>query len=375
MREMKAWLMLTSVLAALATVPGDASSQSFRRLYDRGSADLVVDLSIGAESDEDKDALLYSPSELCVDPEGNILIADPLMPCVKKFDKEGRCLWTINSKGEGPGDLLTPTYLALRSDGSIIVYDIGTRRFSVFSRDGRFQNDISCSDLVWGMEVGHDDHVFVEIHAPDFDGRRGGTLVRLLRFTSDFGQSTPIDSTLVKDNIYITEPVMTNIPVPFAPRMLWHPLPSGNLVIARSKDYAIKILSPTLELLVAFERPGKRGEITDSDKEAYFGRMVGNSDGTIKKGAPAFVREKTEFPRYKPYFRELYVDDEGYFLFETYGTVADKAVYDVFDPNGRFVNELVMSELSGVSLLTQGFVYQIDAWGEGPATIKRYRIE
>ena len=372
---MKTWLMLAFALAALAAVPGLTRSESFRRHYDKGSANLVVDLSIGGESGEDEDALLYNPSALCVDREGNILIADPQMPCVKKFDRNGGCLWTIDAKGEGPGDLLMPVQLALRSDGSIIVYDIENRRFSVFSGAGQFRNDVSSSEWVWRIEAARDDRVFVETRAPDFDGSRGGTLVRLLRFTSDFGQSTAIDSALVKDNTYVTEPLFANVPVPFVPRMFWCLLPSGNLVIAQSKDYAVKILSPTFEVLVALQHPGKRIEVTESDKEAYFDGMVSNADGTVKKGAPAFVREKTEFPRYKPYFQQLFVDDEGYFLFETYETVGDKAVYDVFDPKGRFVNQLVMPELSGTSLLTHGFVYEIKAWEEGPSTITRYRME
>jgi len=372
---MKASSMLAAVIAGLAVLPGSGSSKSLRAHYDKGSAALVVDLSIGAEGDQDDDALLYSPSDLCVDREDNILIADPLMPCVKKFDKNGRCLWTVNSKGEGPGDLLAPTHLALRSDGSIIVYDVESHRFSVFSGDGQFQKAVSCSDWVWGVEVARNDDIFVETQVPDFDGRRGGTLVRLLHFSSDFGRSTAVDSTRVKDNIWITDPMPANVPVPFAPKMLWHPLPSGNLVIARAQDYAIKILSPTLDVLAEFKHPGKHVEVTDQDKEAYFARMVGNWDGTMRKGAPAFIREKTEFPRYKPYFTQFYADDEGYLLFRTCEGAAEKTVYDVFDPDGHFVNKFVISYLSGVILFTRGFLFQIEASGEQPPTITRYRIE
>jgi hypothetical protein len=265
--------------------------------------------------------------------------------------------------------------LALRSDGSVIIYDVGSHRFSVFAGDGQFQRDVSCSDVVWGMEVGRNDDLFVETHLADFDGRRGGALVRLLRFSPDLERTTAIDSSLVKDNIWITDPMPVNVPVPFPPRILWCPLPSGNLVIARSKDYAITILSPTLEVLASFEHPGKHVEVTDSDKEAFFARMVGNWDGMLKKGAPTFIRERTEFPRYKPYFSQVYVDDEGYFLFRTFETLADKTVYEVFDPDGRFVNRLLMPRLSGAFVLTGGFVYQVDASGEGPAPITRYKLE
>jgi hypothetical protein len=201
----KAWLMFALVIGSLATFPARSSAQSLRPLYDKGTATLVVDLCIGAESDEDKDALLYAPTEICVDKQGSILVTDPRMPSIKKFDRNGRCLWTIGSKGEGPGDIATPTRLAIRSDGSIVVYDIGNRRFSTFAANGKFQNTVDCSDWVWGVEVGRDDDIFVETQAPDFDGRRGGTLIRLVRFSSDFERSTVVDSTVIRTGGFVYE--------------------------------------------------------------------------------------------------------------------------------------------------------------------------
>jgi len=335
----------------------------------------VLDLSIGAESDDDEEEVfLYNPGEICVDRDGSILVIDPLMPSITKFGKDGNLVWTIDSKGQGPEDIKTPTQIAVNRDGSIIVYDIGNRRFCFVTEDGQILKTYDFSDWVWGLETAPDGTIWVETRLADFEGKRGGTLIKLLRYSSTFHTSVVVDSAIVKKNTYITKPVRTNVPVPFAPVVAWDIAPSGNIIIGRSSKYTVTILSPELELLTRVQHPGKHLEVTESDKETHFAGMAYNYGGAIEKGAPTFIRDNTEFPKYKPYFKQMHVDQEGFILFQTYETDIDGVIYDVFDPSGHFVNKLVLPELSGFRVITLGFVYQIETPEDSPATIKRYKV-
>jgi hypothetical protein len=372
--RLKAWLCIALILAGSNSFTDSSATESLRSVYDKGKGALVLDLSIGAETDDDEDVFLYNPTRICVDSDGDILLIDPLMPCISKFDRDGLHVWTIDSKGQGPEDIRTPTRIALAPDGTIIVYDIGNRRFGLISKDGQFLKTFSISDWVWGLNGSPCGDIWVETRLADFDGKRGGTLIRLLRYSSDFESVVVVDSTLIKTNTYISEPVRTNVPVPFAPVMAWDVTPSGNIVIARSSDYSVNILSPTFELITQFRPAGKRIEVTEDDKKSHFDGMTTNTNGTIEKGAPTYIRNNTDFPKYKPYFSEMHVDGEGYILFQTHETKDDGVVYDVFDPNGQFVNKVVLPRLAYSCVMAHGFIYQVETPDDSPATIKRYTI-
>ena len=223
--------------------------------------------------------------------------------------------------------------------------------------------------------MGNNGDVWVQTQLPDFDGRRGGTLIKILRYSPDLIESVVVDSTRIKDNTYVTEPLFANIPVPFAPIMAWAISPAGNLVIARSGDYAVKIFSPKLDVLAQFQHPGKRVSVTEEDKLAHFAQMESNLDGVVKKGAPEFVRENTEFPRFKPYFNRMRVDEDGYILFQTHETATGGVVYDVFEPDGSFLNRVVLPDLGWSCVFRHGFVYQLEQSEDAPARIKRCRIK
>ena len=107
-------------------------------LYPDRKVSFEEELSIGGE-DEDGNIQLYQPGSFVVDQSENIYIADRQDSIIKVFDKSGKSLRNIGSKGEGPGEFTSIGYLGFSPNGSLLIMDVRRRCSSIFTRDGAFQ--------------------------------------------------------------------------------------------------------------------------------------------------------------------------------------------------------------------------------------------
>ncbi len=79
------------------------------------------------------------PTGLCVDTRNRVWVADTHYARVVAFDRDGRELLRFGSAGEGPGQFIFPTDVALDGDGFIYVGEYGGNdRVSKFSPEGRY---------------------------------------------------------------------------------------------------------------------------------------------------------------------------------------------------------------------------------------------
>ena len=58
--------------------------------------------------------------------------------CLYLFNNTGKFIRKIGRTGQGPGEFIGPKHLITGVDGIIYVFDIGTERVSIFSKDGDF---------------------------------------------------------------------------------------------------------------------------------------------------------------------------------------------------------------------------------------------
>jgi hypothetical protein len=80
-----------------------------------------------------------------------------------------------------------------------------------------------------------------------------------------------------------------------------------------------------------------------------------------------------EFPDYYPPFRYLNVDDEGRIFIRTYETDKDNSrIYDVFDPEGRYVAKIVLK--NAPYFWKNRNLYCVIEDTEGYQQVKRYRV-
>src|SRR6266550_2374333 len=76
------------------------------------------------------------PKGICVDGNGNILVADTDNGRIEKFDPTGGFLSTIGTKGSGPGQLGQPNGIAIDGAGHIYVADASNQRVQKLAPDG-----------------------------------------------------------------------------------------------------------------------------------------------------------------------------------------------------------------------------------------------
>lgn len=84
----------------------------------------IVD-SIGVETG-DSDYVFGSIDRVCFGEGGSILVLDRVSCCIRVFDAAGSLLRTVGGQGEGPGEYMNPTDMAVLGDGRVIVCDIFT---------------------------------------------------------------------------------------------------------------------------------------------------------------------------------------------------------------------------------------------------------
>ena len=82
-------------------------------------------------------------TDLAIDNQGNIYALDVLRSTVQVFDANGTYLRSWGARGVNDGEFLTPYGLAVGADGTVVVADTGNHRLQAFSPDGTVL-------VVWG---------------------------------------------------------------------------------------------------------------------------------------------------------------------------------------------------------------------------------
>jgi len=107
-------------------------------------------------------AILFSPSDMAIGNEGEIVVSDARANKIFVFDSVGRVFREIGREGSGPGDLNGPRFIAIEA-GLIKVFEARNSRFQYFSEAGESLKVQPCRfDVGMGMLIfGHRDDVFV----------------------------------------------------------------------------------------------------------------------------------------------------------------------------------------------------------------------
>jgi len=77
-----------------------------------------------------------SPTNIAVDSDGNLIVADTLNDRIEEFDAEGAFIRAFGKNGDGPGDFTRPKGVAVDCDNHIWVADAMANRVQVFAEDG-----------------------------------------------------------------------------------------------------------------------------------------------------------------------------------------------------------------------------------------------
>jgi DNA-binding beta-propeller fold protein YncE len=83
-----------------------------------------------------KEGELFFPTNVAVDPDGNVFVVDTGNARVVKFDSRGEFAMQIGQLGDTPGSFTRPKGIALDKKGNIYVVDSAFENVQLFDRDG-----------------------------------------------------------------------------------------------------------------------------------------------------------------------------------------------------------------------------------------------
>ena len=104
------------------------------------------ELSIGEEGKGDE-YFFADARDIAVDAEGSIYLLDRRQAHIKVFDKNGKYQRTIGSKGQGPGEMSSPSSIQITPQNEIAANDSAARKIHFFSPEGTFLRAVSQKNL------------------------------------------------------------------------------------------------------------------------------------------------------------------------------------------------------------------------------------
>jgi hypothetical protein len=353
-------------------IPDAAAAGSLAEMYRAGTVQLDLSLELGGDEVGDEDAIIFAPSGFALDSAGYIYIAAYKLHCIKKFDPAGHHLLTFGREGEGPGEFFGVGAIAIDRDDRIITHDFQNKRFQTFTNGGAYLASYSMQDQVNGIVAASGGGLYVGTTEFNYMDPTGENTLRLSWMSDDFGRVTTIDSTRIRmwEMVRVGDGVQMAT-LPFRPYQYWAVSPGGNIIVGRSDEYRLDILSPEYEKVGEITRDVEAPAVTERDKTDYLARF--ERDG--RSGLSPAMKDKMDFPGRKPYFDDIVVDWDGNILVRwTERTGNGVAVYDAFDPAGSFIGRVEIEGLSAGAVFRDGFVYTRYRAEDALPTVRRYRI-
>jgi sugar lactone lactonase YvrE len=164
------------------------------------------------------------PTDVGWDPAGNIFVSDGYGNSrVVKYDKNGRFIATVGSKGSEPGQFNLPHTLAVDAKGNVYVGDRSNRRIQVFDNDLTFKAIYDNVGAPWEVCVSPGPHQYLfssnsypdgndstlstvtgEVYKMELDGKIVGKFGKAGKQLGEFSGLHEIDCRN-PDELYISE--------------------------------------------------------------------------------------------------------------------------------------------------------------------------
>ena len=109
----------------------------------------------------------FGPTNVTIDREGNIYVADTLNYRIQVFDPTGKFIRAFGAQGDRPGEFIRPKGIAVDSEGHVYVADAEFNNFQILTPDGQpllavgvLGSDPGQFALIAGLHIDSKDHVY-----------------------------------------------------------------------------------------------------------------------------------------------------------------------------------------------------------------------
>lgn len=346
-------------------------------LYGNVTFDLEEDLSIGNE--EDDNFMFHRPGMPIVDSEGNIFVLDRGNYRIQKYGSNGKYLKSIGRHGQGPGEFERPSYLYLDHSDNIYVGD--GRHIDVFDKNGIFKKTFKSTGYEFHLGITKEGNIFAQI---DFliTPERGTQEIAIINPKGDkiktivsfpIEKSPPLRGAL---NFYVSNPYHPSLYACF--------LNGEYCVYGYSSEYRLFMVTSSGVIACIIENDELGEVFTVKEKDELLDRKMKELKQSRfrSKLSRSEVKRVYKFPKYKPFFNSILIDDKDRIYAKRFHLPTDKdktPIFDLFSKEGYYLYKIKIPLYRlpfNQNSIQKGSVYTREFDREtGCAKIKRYKIK
>lgn len=342
---------------------------------------LVEDLRIGAVDGAGPE-VFGRISGFAVVSDGRIHVLDRSVPEVRVFTPDGAFVTAYGREGGGPGEFANPAGIRTGPDDRVWVIDTGNDRYSIFTADGILAEEerrFSHGNVAPWPGVILEDGRVVDVDFEFIDGAG-------VRTYSLYGADGTLQDTIAMPEYdgpsfsHATEAMLVSADVPFSPDLEHYLDPRGYLWTGISSDY--RIVQQAIDggdTLRIVEKAYAPVPVSAAEKDA----ALANLDWFTRQGGRV---DGSQLPDEHPSYQAFDTDPLGHLWVRPAvprtGEVTPETVYapqapvfDVFDPEGRFLGAVRSPVPLAYPHITATHVYGITVDDLGVQYIVRLRIE
>ena len=371
---------------------------------------LTQEVAIGVEEGADE-YTLGQITEVEVGPGGEIHVFDRQVPVLRMYDSAGRHVRTLGRKGGGPGEYEAANGLGVHRDGRVVLWDAGKASINVYDAAGETSTSwpvpgggsFYTSNALFTDTAGNT-YIRTTIADPPKSGNalqgRVFGVTGLVKWNRD---GTVVDSLMPPPSpiepAYIVAQRKTSTSrnsVPFAPSFAWTFSPLGYFVSARTDRYAIDLGLPDGKV-VRIEREMEPVAV-DADERAD-AELIATAN--MRMTDPTWRWSGPSIPSTKPFIRSILTGDDGRIWVSVArpgervpegerapppsvqtGQVPPRPdpkwrqplVYDVFEPNGRYLGRVAAPAKTNFRAMRGDHVWAVRRDSLDVEQVVRYRL-
>ncbi|HET7461920.1 MAG TPA: hypothetical protein VFJ82_11760 [Longimicrobium sp.] len=334
---------LALVLAACGATADASSTGSRGRVPEWHLPDHPA-VRIGV-AEGDPDYVLYRVAAGVRLDDGRIVVANGGGGELRVYDAAGRFVRRFGREGRGPGEFESLAWVGRLPGDTLVAWDGGLLRWSVFTADGRLVRTVTPRPEPPGMfpqvRGALDDGSLVVSsgwNVPGLAASRPGVRqdsVTLLRYGRD-GALAGTLARLPGNQEYVARSggSFSTHPYPFA-RELFVAAAGARVYVGNSEQYRVRMLDPGGRVVGEAAQPVSPAAVTAADRERYRRDRLSRIQVESYRRQQEQILAQVPFPETFPAFAALRVDAAGNAWIADYTPPGQQGTWSVFDPTGH----------------------------------------
>ena len=320
------------------------------------------------EDESVEESLLTNPIWMMMDEKGLIYVIDlsgGRDGRILVYTLDGKFSHTIGQGGEGPGEYRFPQIMKIQND-VISVYDFLLKRISLFSREGVFQELVTCPPGQSGMPtratIDSDDNLIMIYQVMDQSQDVFRHLAWKAVVVSTTGDTlSEIETSKTITGLRIQEGGRSyQAPAFFTGGAQIEYLPSNHIIVLDGIEPVIQWFMPNGRLTGEYRLGLEAGPVTDEDRApivAYFNSEIENAENEGAREYQQIAQRNIYYPDQKAHWDWCIPEESGYLWLRNSSPHSERDIFFLISPEGEYLGRSVTPSTGGT--ISQGHYLQI----------------